>query len=132
MKRILILSVALVVIAAGCGSSNSGGLYTRAKAEACLATQDGVKLDHTLDFVASTATGGAFRAKYTDGTSEIVTVAFGASLADADNIAQAYRRFHAKNVGIDDILRQDRNAVELFKIHPSDAQVAVIGSCLTD
>ena len=51
-------------------------------------------------------------------------------LADADNIDQAYRRFHAKNVGIDDVLREQGNAVMLWHAHPADADLARITGCL--
>jgi hypothetical protein len=59
-----------------------------------------------------------------------VTIVFGATVADADNIDQAYRRFHAENVGIDDVLRQYGNAVLLWHDHPSDEDLSLITGCL--
>jgi hypothetical protein len=127
VKRIVLIAAPFLLLVAGCGGSGSSGLYTLPKTRACLAAKH-VKLGGSLDFVATTATGGALRATLSD---NFVTVVFGAATTDADNIDQAYRQFHAKNVGIDDVLRQDRNAVLLWHAHPSDADLAEIGSCLT-
>jgi hypothetical protein len=127
VKPIVVIAASFLLLVAGCGGSGSSGLYTLEKTRACLAAKH-VKLGGPLDFVATTATGGALRATL---ATNFVTVVFGATTTDADNIDQAYRQFHAKNVGIDDVLRQDRNAVTLWHVHPSDADLAEIGSCLT-
>ena len=50
-----------------------------------------------------------------------VTVSFGETLADADNIDQAYRRFKSTNVGIDDVLRRQGNALDALA-RPSAGQ----------
>jgi phage terminase large subunit-like protein len=113
------------VLAAGCGGSGVK-LASQDKTRACLVSH-GVRLGGALDFVATTATGGAFKAHLADNE---VTVVFGATVADADNINQAYRRFHSENVGIDDVLRQQANVVMLWHQHPSDADLARIMSCL--
>jgi len=86
-----------------------------------------VSVANSTDFVADSATGGAFRARLPHNR---VTVSFGLTLDDADNINQAYRRFHAANVGIDDILRQQGNAVMLWHTHPSNADIATVTGCL--
>ena len=119
------LIVGLCVIAAGCGGGN--GNYTAQRTESCL-TKNGLKLSHDVDFVASTATGGSFKTFFTNND---VTVVFGQTESDASNLDQAYRRFHAENVGIDDVLFQDRNAVMLWHFHPSDADRGALGQCLT-
>ena len=116
----------LALLAAGCGGGG-GSAYTVEKTQACL-TKAGLKISHTVDFVASTATGGSFK---TFLPSNDVTVVFGGNDGDAGNIDQAYRRFHAENVGIDDVLFQDRNAVLLWHFHPSDADKATIENCLS-
>ena len=115
----------MCAIAAGCGGGS--GNYTDKKAEACL-SKKGFKLSHDVDFVASTATGGSFKTFFTGND---VTVVFGETDSDASNLDQAYRRFHAENVGIDDVLFQDRNAVMLWHFHPSDADRGALGECLT-
>lgn len=79
------------------------------------------------DFVAASATGGAFRASLAKNS---VTVSFGETQEDAGNIEQAYVHFHAKNVGIKDILRRQGNAVMLWRVHPEDPDIATITGCL--
>ena len=123
MKPIVVIAAVLAL--AGCVGS-SPQLYSVQKVKSCLAGNH-VGLAPATDFVASTATGGAFRANV---GGNWVTVVMGATVSDGDNIDQAYRRFHAKNVGIDDVLRQDRNAVLLWQMHPTDDQAAALGACL--
>jgi hypothetical protein len=117
----------IAAIAAGCGSSGASKLYTLEKTSACLRGHH-VRLGGPLDFVATTATGGAAKAHFRDGN--FVTIVFGATLDDANNIAQAYQRFHGKNVGVADILRQDQNAVMLWHEHPSDTDLGSVTGCL--
>jgi hypothetical protein len=126
VKPIVVIAACFLLLVVGCGGSGSSSLYTLEKTRACLAAKH-VKLGGPLDFVATTATGGALRATL---AANFVTVVFGSTTTDADNIDQAYRQFHAKNVGIDDVLRQDRNVVMLWHVHPSDADLAEIGGCL--
>jgi hypothetical protein len=126
VTRTLLLLVLLCVLA-GCGGGGSTRLYTLQKTKSCLSAQK-IRIARPADFVATTATGGAFRALFPDNS---VTVVFGLTQADADNIADADRRFRAKNVGIDDVLRVDHNAVMLWHLHPADADAAQVGSCLT-
>ncbi len=121
----LVLLLTLVMLAGACGG-NGGDLYSLEKTKACLA-KDGVRLGGPLDFVATTATGGAVQAHL--GTN-FVTLVFGDTIDKADNINQAYHRFHSQNVGIDDVLRQDQNAVMLWHAHPSDANLARVTACL--
>jgi|tagenome__1003787_1003787.scaffolds.fasta_scaffold20214645_2 hypothetical protein len=124
MRRLGLL--AAVVVVAACGGSGSS-LYTKQPTVACLEKQGLAPGGAADDFVASSATGGAFRVKLKDNS---VTVSFGETLDDATNLDQAYRRFHARNVGIDDILRTQQNAVMLWKGHPSDTDIATITGCL--
>jgi hypothetical protein len=127
VKRFATLAL-LGVILAGCGSGGGGGVYSRAKTEQCLNGKPGVAVDHDVDFVASTATGGAFHVILDSKNS--ATVVFGETVNDANNINDAYHRFRAKNVGVDDVIRQVGNAVLLFHVHPSDAEIATITDCL--
>lgn len=119
------------VAAAACGGSSHASLYAKGPTSACL-TGKGLRVAsvaNSTDFVANSATGGAFRVKLPQNG---VTVSFGLTLDDADNIDQAYRRFRAANVGIEDVLRQQGNAVMLWRSHPSDADVETITGCLSD
>lgn len=120
---------ALVLLAAACGSPSTNVVYSKSASEACLAKDsvDVRPVANSGDFVAESATGGAYRAALNGNR---VTVSFGATLEDAGNIDQAYRRFHAKNVGIDDVLRTQGNAVMLWHVHPTDADIATITGCL--
>jgi hypothetical protein len=112
---------------AGCGGSGSH-LYTLAKTRDCLKAQHlPIRAPEVTDFVASSATGGAFRTRI---AGNVVTVSFGLTTSDADNINSAYRRFRGKNIGINDILRQQENAVMVWHMHPEDAQMATLAGCL--
>jgi hypothetical protein len=108
----------------GCGAS--GTLYTAAKTKRCLAAHGATISAAKGDIVASTATGGAFRATVVGNS---VTLAFGTTVADADGIEAAYRRFAGKNVGIDQVLFEQRNAVMLWHLAPTGSQ-AGITACL--
>jgi len=121
----LVCLFAVAALVASCGSQGTK-LASQDKTRACL-TAHGVRLGGALDFVATTATGGALKAHLADNDA---TVVFGATVADADNINQAYHRFHSRNVGIDDVLRQQGNVVMLWHQHPSDADLSRITSCL--
>ena len=128
MKRIAAIAV-ITVATVACGGSGHASLYVKEPSQACLVGK-GLRVRpvvDTTDFVANSATGGAFRATL-PGIS--VTVSFGLTLEDADNINQAYRHFRAANVGIEDVLRQQRNAVMLWQAHPSDTDIARITGCL--
>jgi hypothetical protein len=120
-----ILALPLALAAAACGGGGSA-TYASAPSAACLRNA-GAEVTHSVDFVASTALGGSFKATFPD---NFVTVSFGKSAEDADNIADAYRRFSAANVGVEDVLRQQGNAVMLWHLHPSDADSARVTGCL--
>ena len=119
----------LVLTLAGCGGNSGPSTYSLQKTRLCLKKNDkSFKLDRRLDFVASTSTGGAVHVVM---PKNAVTVVFGETVGDANNINDAYHRFRAKNVGVEDILRQEKNAVLLFKKHPTDVEVAAIEDCLS-
>jgi hypothetical protein len=121
----IVLGALFATLVAGCGGSSSH-LYSLGKTKTCL-TAKPVRLGGPLDFVASTATGGAVKVHTSD---NFLTLVFGASIADADNIAAAYRRFAAKNVGVNDVLHQDQNAVSLWHEHWSQADLDLVTGCL--
>ena len=116
----------LAAVLAGCGSSSPTRTYSLANTKACL-QQKPVRLGGQLDFVATTATGGAIKAT-TNGN--FVTIVFGKTPADGDNIAAAYRHFAAPNVGINDVLDQNQNAVLLWHKHPSPDDQDLVEGCL--
>jgi hypothetical protein len=96
------------------------------KSESCL-RRAGYRLGGKLDFVASTATGGAFKAHMRDNS---VTIVLGKTEADANGINDAYRRFRGRNIGINDVLHQQGNVVMLWRLHPSDSDLARVTGCL--
>jgi len=129
VKPIALIAL-LAFVAAGCGGGSKGSsLYTLAATKQCIETKLGVHrfATPTDDFVASTASGGALRVSLADNA---VTILFGQSPDEASNLADAYRRFHAKNVGIEDVLRTDNNAVMLWQLHPLPADENNIHDCL--
>jgi hypothetical protein len=123
------LAAALVltaVVAASCGKPGVK-LYTLDKTRRCLQSHH-VRLGGRLDFVATTSTGGALKAHP---NRNVVTLVFGETASDADNINQAYHTFRSQNVGIEDVLRQQGNAVMLWHEHPSDRDLSLITDCLS-
>jgi hypothetical protein len=125
------LCALLAFAAAGCGGGSSATetIYTRAAAKQCI--ESTMKVTHfpaiTDDFVASTASGGSLRVPTGDNA---VTVLFAQSADEANNLADAYRRFHAKNVGVEDILRTKGNVVMLWQLHPSAPDESHVEDCL--
>ena len=124
----LLAAFAAAILLVGCGSAGST-IYTKDATEACLqkAALKPTPITETADFVANSATGGAFTVQLVDNR---VTVSFGQTQADADNIDQAYHRFKSTNVGLDDVLRRQGNAVMLWHVHPLDNDLATITGCL--
>jgi len=120
-----VLGVGLLLTVAGCGGQTT---YSIGPTKTCL-TQRGFRVGGKLDFVASTATGGAFLVHLGD---NFVTVAFGNSLQTGDDIQGAYERFALPNVksGLSDVLRRYNNAVTLWHLHPSDSDLALVVGCL--
>jgi hypothetical protein len=124
------LAAFLAIVVAGCGGgSPSATAYNRAATKQCFETVLGIHSFPSVadDFVASTASNGALRVRLADNE---VTVLFGGSPEEANNLADAYRRFRSKNVGIEDVLRTKDNAVLLWQLHPSDADATSVESCL--
>jgi hypothetical protein len=119
------LAVGIALLVAGCGGQTS---YSASPTKTCL-VQRGVRIGGRLDFVASTAMGGAFRANLGDNW---VTVAFGDNLKSGVDIENAYSRFAFPNVrpGLADVLHRYNNAVTLWHMHPSDSDLSLIVGCL--
>jgi hypothetical protein len=120
-----VAAVALALAVAACGGSTS---YQLDRSKTCL-VQRGVKIGGPLDFVANTATGGAFRANLSDNW---VVIAFGDNLKSGKDIESAYTRFALPNVraGLADVLRRYNNAVTLWHQHPNDSDLSLVVGCL--
>jgi hypothetical protein len=126
VKGLILTGALLAAVLAGCGSSSPTRTYSLGKTKACLLEKP-VRLGGQLDFVATTAPGGATRVTTDD---NFVTVVFGQSATDGDNIAAAYRHFAAPNVGVNDVLDQNQNAVLLWHKHPSQDDLDLVQGCL--
>jgi len=126
VRRLLLVVGAVLVglLPAGCGGTKK---YDAEKTRSCLADQQGIKVQNKVDFVASTALGGAFTAKLPGNQ---VTLAFAEDRDEAERIVRAYQRFRGKNIGLTDVLRPKSNVVILWKAHPSAAAEQTIQECL--
>jgi hypothetical protein len=128
MRRVGLLSMALIAIAAaGCGGGSTS--YSLEDTRECLQSRGAQIGDSVDDFVASTATGGAFVARFGDNS---VKVLFGETEGDAEQIELAYDQFAFPNVkaGLADVLRRYDNAVTLWQEHPQDSDLALVTGCL--
>ena len=124
VRRPLIFAILVGLLAAGCGGSKS---YDADKTRACLAKQSGVQLSNDVDFVASTALGGAFNARLLGNK---VTLSFGEDRKETQRIVRAYQRFRGQNIGLTDVLRPKNNVVILWAQHPTDTAEETIQECL--
>ena len=124
-----LLLVAALLALAGCGGEEPPTQYSLTPTVGCL-KREKVRVSTTkIDFVASTAFGGAANVRFPRRVNE-VTLAFGESEADAARIEKAYRRFAPKRVRIDDVLRRELNVVLLWGVVPTTAQESTVRECL--
>jgi hypothetical protein len=123
---LLVVGVGILLLGAGCGGKTT---YSVDRTRNCL-VQRGVRIGGKPNFVATTATGGAFVAHLGP---NFVAVAFGTDLTTAEDIEAAYLRLALPNVraGIGDVLRRYGNAVTLWHVHPADSDLALIVGCLS-
>ena len=127
MRRAIVLGLVLAAVAGGCGG-DADKPYQLDATMACLRSER-VPLSRDVDFVASTAAGGALHAEFPRTKNE-VTIAFGDSEEDAARTERAYRRFAPKRVNIGDVLRRDRNVVLLWGVAPNAQDAETISRCL--
>ena len=131
MRSGLAAALALVVLVAGCGGSSGDepSSYALAPTKACLLTEDGVKVNtKDVDFVATTALGGAMRVKVS--RQNFVVMAFGENEAEAARIEEAYRDFAGKRIPIDDVLQRRKNLVLVWNAPPTGEDDGAISGCL--
>ena len=128
MGRLALLALALLaLLAAGCGGKTS---YSLPKTRDCLGSRGAqIVPPAASDLVATTAVGGAFKAKLGDNS---VTVLFGNDDSSGQALAEAYQRFAFPNVrnGLPDVLRRYNNVVTLWHTHPQDADLSLVVGCL--
>jgi hypothetical protein len=127
VKRISAVLVFGFVVA-GCGSSSpKATTFTLAPTRECARAYGHILKPKSDDFIATTASGGAFRLQFPDNEA---TVLFGADAQEGSGLADGYRRFHAKNVGVEDILRTNNNVVMLWRLHPTATDESELSDCL--
>jgi hypothetical protein len=122
----ILLVVSLALVAGGCGSGSK--TYSLAKTRECLEGK-GVRIGGSPDFVAETATGGAFVANF---PGNYVTISFGDTVDDAVGTEKGYERAAFANVreGLADVLKREQNAVLLWHEHPVTSDVTTVQNCL--
>ena len=101
--------------------------YRLEPTRACLQEKQFAIRTRGLDFVASTALAGAFRAAFD--TNE-VTVVFGNTATDAERTERAYRNFAPRRLNLGDLLVRRKNVVLVFAGKPSAEQLESITACL--
>jgi hypothetical protein len=119
--------LAAAVLLAACGGDDPNALYRLQPTKDCLEQSDLRVSSKPPDFVASTASGGALRVRFADIR---LTLTFGESAAEAARTEQAYRRFAPKKLPIDDVLRRQRNVVELWEFSPTIDHQDTLNRCL--
>jgi hypothetical protein len=128
-RRCTLLAVAAAALLAGCSrGAEAVEPYRLEPTRECLLESDlRVGRPPANDFVATTATGGALLVTYADIR---LTLTFGEDDAEAGRLDQAYRRFAPRRLPIDDVLRRNRNVVELWEFAPTIDHQDTLNRCL--
>jgi hypothetical protein len=127
----LAATLVLVAFLAACGGARGEepSSYALAPTKACLQSEDGVSVNtKDVDFVASTALGGAMRVKVSP--ENFVVMAFGNDDAEAERIERAYRDFAGKRIPIDDVLQRSKNLVLVWNAPPTGEDESALTNCL--
>jgi len=127
--RTLALGLAAAALLASCGGDDPTAPYRLDPTKECLQESDLRVTDRppATDFVATTASGGALRVRFADIR---LTLLFGASEAEAGRLDRAYRRFAPRRLPIDDVLKRNRNVVELWEFSPTIDHQDTLNRCL--
>jgi hypothetical protein len=131
-RRVLASALAIAALASGCEGSKEAEpeAYALAPSRACLAARDDVRVDaQKVDFVASTALGGAMRIEL-PATDNFVVVSFGDDDAEAARIEHAYREFAGQHIPIDDVLQRTKNVVLVWNGPPGLEERETVLGCL--
>jgi hypothetical protein len=119
-------AAAVAVLLAGCGGDQRG-LYVLEPTRSCLEGADLQPSQKNLDFVASTALGGALRVRFAE---NLLSLTFGNSQEEAARIERAYRRFAPRRFPIQDVLRREGNVVMLWGVSPTIDELETVMRCL--
>jgi hypothetical protein len=135
MLRCSLLAVAfacLAVVVAGCGARSSKP-YTAAGTASCLTDKGFTKVTTNpvkVGFIAGFADNGGIKATAADGN--VLTIAFAADATAVPSTEQAFRRFAPKKLRphLNDIMESQGNAVLVWTVTPTSAQLADAMGCL--
>ena len=122
------LVVAAALLAAGCGGEPEPTVYRLEPTRACLEQTGLEPTTANVDFVASTATGGAVRAEI---AANEVTISFGETDEEAQRTARAYENFAGPRIPIEHVLFREHNAVLVWGAPPTDEERTRVVSCLS-
>jgi hypothetical protein len=127
-RRTSLLGLAffVAVLTAACGGDERG-LYALQPTRSCLEDADLRLTQRNVDFVASTALGGALRVRF---RGNLLSLTFGNSEEEAERIERAYRRFAPRRFPIQDVLRREGNVVMLWGVSPTIDDLDTVLRCL--
>ena len=123
--------IAAAAVVAGCGGGGPAAEPERYALEPSRACLQAAGVDVTtkgLDFVATTALGGAMRVRLP--TDNFADVSFGEDDGEAQRIESAYRRFAGRSIPIDDVLLRTKNVVMVWNAPPTPEERDTITGCL--
>lgn len=129
MRRLILLALTLCLVAAGCNTEPS--VYKAEPTANCL-RKDGYRVTtdrSKLGVVEAHAENGGLLAFH---PGNAVRIAFGANSDDAVGIEHGYRRFAPKRLKkhIDDVMRNQKNAVLLWTVTPPLDEMNGVFACL--
>jgi hypothetical protein len=126
--RTLAVGLAAAALLTSCMGDDPTAPYRLEPTRECLEESDlRVGNPPPSDFVATTATGGALGVRFADIR---LTLVFGDSEAEAGRLDEAYRRFAPRRLPIDDVLKRNRNVVELWEFSPTIDHQDTLNRCL--
>lgn len=129
-KRAFLAAVAVVAGCGGSGQPAEPSRYVLAPTRTCFETERGVPVETgNVDFVASTALGGALRVTL-PATANFVIIAFGNDRAEGARLEQAYREFAGESIPIDSVLQRTKNVVLVWNGPPTPEEQETVLGCL--
>jgi len=132
-SSLVLAAIALAVAAAGCGA-RSNKPYTAKGTAACMTKKGFTKVTTDplkVGFIAGFAENGGLRATTADGN--LLTIAFTADdTAGVASTKEAFRTHAPAKLRprLNDIMESERNAVLVWTVSPTPAQLADAKSCL--
>jgi len=127
----LAATFAVAALLSGCGGpgGEEPSAFRLGPTRQCLLAEDGVAVSRkNVDFVATTALGGAMRVRVS--ATNFVVMAFADSEAEAARIEEAYRQYAGKSIPIDDVLERRKNLVLVWNAPPAGEEEDAVLSCL--